>query len=783
MKVIISFFIAMLFCADISAQTAGAAHPAIPADAKIEARIQEWLKKMTLDEKVGQMCQITIDAITDYPKSQATGKFVINKAMFDTIFGKYKVGSMLNVPLNEAQTKEVYYDLIKEIQDYSMKHIGIPCLYGIDQIHGSTFVLDGTLLPQNINLAASFNLAYARKAGEITAYETRAASVPWSFSPVVDLGRDPRWPRMWENFGEDCLVNSLFGVEVVKGMQGNDLNNVGTENVAASMKHYMGYGVPRSGKDRTPSNITPSEMREKHFAPYLATVRAGALSVMVNSGSNNGMPFHANKEYLTGWLKDDLNWDGLIVTDWADINNLFERDHIAGSKKEAIEIGINAGIDISMVPYDPSFCTDLKALVEEGRVPMSRIDDAVARILRLKYRLGLFDKPYVSPKNYKDFGSQKFADVALQAALESEVLLKNENNMLPLKEGVKILLAGPNANSIRSLNGGWSYTWQGNKADELGKNHNTIYEALCNRFGKENVVLDEGVSYAQPKIDNWWEEVKGNIDAVAEKAKSVDVVIACIGENSYCETPGNIDDITLSENQSELVKKLAATGKPIVLVLNEGRPRIIHELVPLAKAVVDVLLPGNYGGDALAKLLAGDENFSAKLPFTYPKYVNALVTYDYKPCENLNQQMEGNYNYDAKMSIQWPFGYGLSYTEYKYDNMKINKSHFAHCDDITVSVDVANTGNRKGKEAVLLYSKDVTASSTPDNIRLRAFEKIELAPGEKRTVSFTIPASDLAFVGYDGKWRLEKGEFKFKCGDNWVDAYCEDTKVWDTPNR
>ena len=755
--------------------------PAIPSDPVIEAHIQEWLKKMTLEEKIGQMCEITIDVVSDFEASKKNG-FTLNPAMLDTVIGKYKVGSLLNVPLSVAQKKEKWAEAIKQIQDLSMKEIGIPCIYGVDQIHGTTYTLDGTMFPQGINMGAAFNRELTEKAAAISAYETKAGCIPWTYAPVVDLGRDPRWSRMWENYGEDCYVNAEMGKASVRGFQGSDPNHIGEYNVAACMKHYMGYGVPVSGKDRTPSSISRSDMREKHFAPFLAAIRQGALSVMVNSGVDNGIPFHANRELLTEWLKEDLNWDGMIVTDWADINNLCTRDHIAATKKEAVKIAINAGIDMSMVPYEVSFCDYLKELVQEGEVPMSRIDDAVARVLRLKYRLGLFENPYWDIKKYNKFGSEEFARVALQAAEESEVLLKNEGNILPLAKGTKILLAGPNANSMRCLNGGWSYSWQGHLADQCAGAYNTIYESLCNKYGKENIIYEPGVTYAPYKNDNWWEENQLEIEKSVAAASRADVIIACIGENSYCETPGNLTNLTMSENQRNLVKALAATGKPVILILNQGRPRIINDIVPLAKAVVNVMLPSNYGGDALANLLAGDANFSGKMPFTYPKHINALANYDYKPCENMGQ-MGGNYNYDSVMDVQWEFGFGLSYTTYSYSNLKVDKTSFTADDVLTVSVDVTNTGKVAGKESVLLYSKDLVASSTPDNIRLRNFEKIELNPGETKTVTMQLKGSDLAFVGYDGKWRLEKGDFKLKCGNQWTDIQCSETKVWDTPNK
>ena len=755
--------------------------PAIPSDPAIEANIQSWLKKMTLEEKIGQMCEITIDVVTDFEASRQEG-FVLDKAKLDTVIGKYKVGSLLNVPLSVAQKKETWAKAIRQIQKVSMKEIGIPCIYGVDQIHGTTYTLDGTLFPQGINMAATFNRTLVRREAEITAYESKACCIPWTYAPVVDLGRDPRWSRMWENYGEDCYVNAEMGKAAVTGFQGGDPNHIGPYHVAACLKHYMGYGVPVSGKDRTPSSISRSDMREKHFAPYLEAVRAGALSVMVNSGVDNGMPFHANREFLTQWLKTDLNWDGLIVTDWADINNLCTRDHIAATKKEAIKIAINAGIDMSMVPYEVSFCDYLKELVLEGEVPMSRIDDAVARVLRLKYRLGLFDNPYWDVRDYPDFGSETFAQVALQAAEESEVLLKNEGKLLPLAKGKKILLTGPNANSMRCLNGGWSYSWQGHMADACAQAYNTIYEAFCNKFGKDNVFYEPGVTYAPYKNDNWWEENRPEIEKAVATAAQADVIVACIGENSYCETPGNLTDLHLSANQQNLVKALAQTGKPIVLILNQGRPRLIKDIEPMAQAVVNIMLPGNYGGDALANLLAGDANFSGKMPFTYPKHINALAPYDYKPCEDIGQ-MGGNYNYDSVMDIQWAFGFGMSYTTFQYSNLTVNKTTFNADDELVFTVDVTNTGHRTGKESVLLFSKDKVASSTPDNIRLRNFEKISLNPGETQTVTLKLKGSDLAFVDYYGRWTLEKGDFLVKCGDQWVDLYCNETKVWDTPNK
>ena len=719
--------------------TAQQIKPAIPSDPEIEAKINKLLQKLTLEEKIGQMCEITIDVITDF--SDKENGFRLSESMLDTVIGKYKVGSILNTPFSIAQEKEVWADLITRIQKKSMEEIGIPCIYGVDQIHGTTYTRGGTFFPQSINMAAAFNRQLTRRGAEISAYETKACCIPWNYAPVMDLGRDPRWPRMWESYGEDCYVNAEMGVQAVKGFQGENPNHIGENNVAACIKHFMGYGVPVSGKDRTPSSISRTDLREKHFAPFLASIQAGALSLMVNSGVDNSVPFHANKELLTGWLKEELNWDGMIVTDWADINNLCLRDHIAETKKEAIQIAINAGIDMSMVPYEISFCTYLKELVEEGKVSMARIDDAVSRVLRLKYRLGLFENPYWDIRKYDQFASPEFASVALQAAEESEVLLKNEDDILPLAKGKKILLTGPNANSMRCLNGGWSYSWQGDKADECAQAYNTIYEAFCNEYGKESVIYEPGVTYKTSADALWWEENTPRIAQAVSAAEKADVIIACIGENSYCETPGNLTDLNLSTNQKNLVKALAATGKPIILVLNEGRPRIIHDIVPLAKAVVHIMLPGNYGADALVNLISGKANFSGKLPFTYPHLINSLATYDYKPCENMGQ-MGGNYNYDAVMDVQWPFGFGLSYTTYSYSNLKVNCTSFDADNELVFTVDVTNTGKMAGKESVLLYSRDLVASITPDNIRLRNFEKVELQPGETKTVTMKLKGSD-----------------------------------------
>ena len=759
------------------AYTASANVPVIKSDPKIEAQVEQTLKKLTLEEKIGQMMELVTDL---FGANDKNGVFYIDEHKTDSILSRYKIGSILNAPNTCAPTAKQWEKYIAQIQKISMKRIGIPCVFGLDQNHGSTYTQGGTLFPQNINVAATFNREIARRSAEATAYETRAVSVPWTYSPTVDLGRDARWPRIWKDFGEDCYLSSEMGSSMVRGFQGEDPNHIDQYHISACMKHFMGYGVPWTGKDRTPAYISPFDLREKHFAPFLAGLQAGALTVMVNSASVNGMPMHANKDILTGWLKEETGWDGVLITDWADINNLYTREMVAKDKKDALRIAINAGIDMIMEPYSCDACGYLVELVKEGKIPMSRIDDACRRVLRMKYRLDLFKNPTQKLKNYPKFGGEEFAKLALEGATESMVLLKNESNILPLQHGKKILLTGPNANQMRCLDGGWSYTWQGHRADEFAGKYNTIYEAFCNEYGKENVILNQGVTYNEK--GKYWEENEPQIQGAVDAAKNVDVIVACIGENSYTETPGNLTDLWLSENQRNLVKELAKTGKPVVLVLNEGRPRLIADIEPLAQGIINILIPGNMGGDALANLVSGKSNFSGKMPYTYPKEINSLANYDFKKSEEVGT-MEGAYDYNAKITQQWGFGYGLSYTTYKYSNLKVSQSDFRHGDIIKVSVDVKNTGKVAGKESVLLFSSDLIASMVPDGRRLRAFDKVELQPGETKTMTFELKADDLAFVGWNGKWRLEEGDFKLMIADQSADIHCTDTYQWPTANR
>ena len=751
-------------------------------DAALEKRVDSVMSNLTLEEKVGQMAQYTLDVIgKEVSPNQSVDPFEFDPAKLDTILGMYKVGSILNTTNNKAQTTEMWAYIIKTIQDRAIKETGIPVLFGIDAIHGTNYTAGATLFPQGVGMGATFNTALMEEGSRISAYETRASNIPYTFAPTMDLIRDQRWSRHWESYSEDTYLTAQMALASLKGFQGDDYNNIGKNHVAVSLKHYMGYGVPVSGKDRTPAIISESDLREKFFEPFRRAIEAGALSVMINSGHINGVSTHADHRLLTEWVKEDLNYDGVLITDWNDVENLAFRDHIASDFKDAIRISINAGIDLVMVPYNKNFCNDLIALVKEGKVKQERIDDAVRRVLRLKFRLGLFEKPYWDKAEYPEFGSAAHEAEAKKAADESITLLKNENNILPIKQGARILVTGPNANSMRTLNGGWSYSWQGEKTELFAEKYNTIFEALKNKFGEGNVKHVPGVEY---KMDGqYFEENPPQIGAAISAASGVDYIVLCVGENSYCETPGNLDELTLSENQTALAKALLKTGKPVILVLNEGRPRLIRSIEPESKAVIQLYLPGNYGADALADILTGEVNPSGKLPYTYPKFEQGLITYDHKPSQNIEGKMEGAYDYGAQTSVQYPFGFGLSYTTFEYTNLAVDKKEFKSGDSIQISIDVKNTGNVAGKESVLLFSSDLVASVTPDVRRLRAFDKVMLNPGETKTVKLKLAANDLAFVNDRGKWTLEAGDFRLQAGNLTDNIKCTATKTWDTPNR
>ncbi|HET7116328.1 MAG TPA: glycoside hydrolase family 3 N-terminal domain-containing protein, partial [Hanamia sp.] len=701
-------------------------------EAAINAKVNALVKKMTLEEKVGQMAQVSVESLgkLDGPD------FVFDLAKLKDAVVNYKIGSILNSP-GEPLKPEQWNAVVEQIQsDAKLTRLKIPLIYGLDDNHGCNYVLGATLFPQEQGQSATWNRQLIFNAGVITAYESRAASVPWTFSPVLDLGTNPQWPRIWEDYGEDPYLDAQMGVEFIKGVQ----NPLGSKDkLAVSIKHYMDYSDPKSGHDRTDSWVPEHYLREYHLPAFAAAIKAGARTVMVNSALINGIPTHINKHLLTDILKNELGFTGFVVTDWQDIENVYRRDHITKNIKDATMLAINAGIDMSMIPYDyKEFCTDLISLVKEGKVPMSRIDDAVTRILRVKEELNLFETPMTYLKDYPKFGSEEFQKASYNTAAESITLLKNSNNILPLPKSAKILVTGPNANSMRSLNGGWTYTWQGEKTDFYAKQYNTILKALTNKFGKDNVKYEQGVAYNE-EWGKFNEDSLLNLDAAVKAAADVDYIVLCIGENSYTETPGNINDMNISPNQITLAEAMIKTGKPVILILNEGRPRIINKIVPGAAAVLDIYLPSNFGADALADILTGEVNPSGKLPITYPHYVNSLVPYIHKPSEGGGNPQGGEFD------PQWQFGFGLSYTTFDYSNLTVNKNNFSPDETATISVTIKNTGAREGKEVAQLFVSQLVAYMiSPDVKRLRGFEKIDLKPGESKTVTFHLPLKDLA---------------------------------------
>ncbi|MBP6635085.1 MAG: glycoside hydrolase family 3 C-terminal domain-containing protein, partial [Paludibacter sp.] len=724
---------------------------------KHDEAVEKILNQMTLEEKVGQMAQVTVDIMKDRNTWKLSDS-LMRKGIVD-----YKIGSLLNTWNNSAPELSEWFETLKTVQSYTQQtRLKIPLVYGVDAIHGANYTNKATLFPQQIGQAATFNRSLVRRAAEITAYETRAASLPWTFSPVLDLGIDVRWPRLWETFGEDPYLASALGVEMTKGYQGNDPQSIGKYNVMACAKHFLGYSAPVSGKDRTPAIISDNVLREYHLPSFQAAVEAGIGSVMVNSGLINGIPVHASHYYLTDLLKNELNFKGVIVTDWMDIENLYKRDKFAVSSKDAVRLAINAGIDMAMIPYNYDFCDHLIELVNEGAVSMERIDDAVRRILKMKFELNLFERPYENPANYPLFGSQEFRKAAYETAVESMTLLKNENNILPLASNKKILVTGPNANSMRSLNGGWSYSWLGDKTEQYAGEYNTILEAVRKNAGEKNVIYSPGVAWVEK--GKYWEEKEISIKAAVRAARKADYILLCLGENSYTEKPGDTHDLALSDLQIALAKALQATGKPVILVLNQGRPRIINRIDEKSKAILMSYLPGNFGGDAIADVIFGKQNPSGKLPYTYPKYPHSHVNYWHKYSEE-QTRAEGMYNYESDYAPLYEFGHGLSYTTFEYSNLKLSKTKVTENETLEVTVEVRNTGKRTGKEAVLLYLSDLYASLAPDMKRLKGFEKIELKAGETKTVKFKITKAELSFVNIDSKTIVEPGDFEIKIGN------------------
>ena len=726
-----------------------------------EKFVNDLISKMTLEEKVGQMTQINLTVIAKGP-NRFSSSFPMeiddsraNKALVD-----FKVGSVLNTINNTAQKPSVWFKNISKIQKIAMNNnrLGIPVIYGIDAIHGTTYTDGATMFPQQITTAASWNPENAYNMAQVCAYETRASSIPWNFSPVLDLGLDPRFPRQFETFGEDPLLVERFGVEMIKGYQGFDNNVSNKHKVAACMKHFVGYHATISGKDRTPAYIPDNVLSEYHIESFKKAIEAGAKTVMINSGLINGIPVHADYNLLINILRNKLGFQGVILTDWEDIRKLHDRDKVAKTQKEAVKIAINAGIDMSMVPYEyEQFFNDLVELVEDGEVSMDRIDDAVKRILELKFELDLFQNPVTNYEDYQDFGSKKHHQLAYKAASESITLLKNNNNILPIKGKPRILVAGPNGNNMRTLNGAWSYSWQGELTDKFAGDFNTIFEALANKYGKDNVKYVSGVSYKEN--GSYYDMVEDDINKAVSEANKSDYIVLCLGENTYTEKPGDLNDLNLHKLQIKLAKKLAETGKPIILILNIGRPRLITDIEPFMSAIVNIYLPGNFGGDALSDVLSGKVNPSGKLPYTYPAYPNSLIPYYFKPSEVQNNS-QGAYNYVGEVNNLYDFGFGLSYSEFTYSNLEINNEQFNLDDSIKISVNVKNSGKIDGSETVQLYSSDLYASLTPDVKRLRDFDKIELKAGEMKTITFELPVSELAFVNSDNQFVVESGKFK-----------------------
>lgn len=728
----------------------------------------EIVSKMTLAEKIGQMAQVSIDAVCKGEDTPPTSTLQLDMDKLRDVIVNYHVGSLLNSPNTRARTAEWWTNVISQIQDVALNETRtkVPVIYGLDQIHGATYTAGSTMFPQEIALAATWNPAHAKKMGEITAYETRASNVPWNFSPVLDLGIDPRFPRQYEGFGEDPYIGSVFGYQLIKGYEGDDNNIAHPNKLAACMKHFIGYSAPISGKDRTPAYIPQSALLEYHVPAFKAAIDAGVHTVMINSGIINGEPVHASYDLLTKLLRNDLGFDGMIVTDWEDINKLYSRDRMVPNIKEAIKVSINAGVDMSMIPYDyKEFCTLLTELVNEGQVPISRIDDAARRVVLLKLQLDLFNTPNTYRKDYPQFGSKEFQQASYDAAADAITLLKNDNNILPLQKGAKILVSGPNAVSKRSLNGGWTFSWQGEKIDEFASEYNNLLDAITHTYGKENVSYVPGVSYTA--ATEYATEHKDRFDEAIAAAKNADYIILCLGENSYCEKPGDLDDLYLNDLQTELAKEFLKTGKKVILVLSEGRPRVISKISSQVDAIVQTYLPGLFGADALADVLVGKVNPSGKLPYTYPAFPNSLVPYYHKHSEE-QKRSEGVYNYEGDFNPEYHFGFGLSYTTFDISNLKINKTSFPNNpkEEIIVSVDVKNTGNVEGKEVIQLYSSDLFASLVPDVKRLRRFEKVSLKAGESKTVTFKLTLDDLAFYNLKSERVIEAGDFELQVGSS-----------------
>ena len=730
-----------------------------PAKRDDSAKIESLIRQMTVEEKVGQMTQLTINMVTS-GKDQTVR---IDRGKLEKAVNQYGVGSILNVN-NQALPIERWHEIISGIQTAAGKtRLKIPVIYGIDSIHGANYVRGATLFPQEIGMAATWNPALMRRAAEITAMETRAAGIPWSFSPVLDVGRNPQWARMWETFGEDVYLAKVMGASFVRGLEGED---VGSGNhVAVSLKHYAGYSFPLNGRDRTPAWIPENYLREYFLPTFEAAVKSGARTVMVNSASINGVPGHINRHLLTDILKDEMKFDGFIVSDWEDIKKLVTQWKVAADEKEATRMAVMAGIDMSMVPLSYSFSDDLIALVKEKRVPIERIDDAVRRILRVKFQLGLFENAMPDASLMTNFGKPGYARISLEAARESLVLLKNESNILPLAKNKKVLVTGATADSMISLNNGWSYVWQGSEASLYPKDKLTIQQAIAEKLGSKNFEFVPGtriIRKPNSTSNNNPTDIDEEIDVAAavRAAKNADVVVLCLGEGSYTEQPGSINDLTLPEIQLKFAEAIIAAGKPVVLILAEGRPRIISRIANKVSGILLALNPGSEGGRAISDALFGDYNPNGKLPFSYPRSPGYFAAYDRPASETDGKDFKTSPFYP-----QFEFGSGLSYTTFAYGNLRLSSKTIPVNGEITVSVDVKNTGNRAGKETAILYLRDEVATLSPAGKRVRRFAKISLEPGQSKTLSFTLNSEDFSFIGADNKRVVEAGDFTVMIGD------------------
>lgn len=738
MKKNLSLFLILSGCIAVNAQT----------DLQ---KAETLLKKMTLEEKVGQMTQITLAIIAKGGWSNQDGSLdpvALKKAVVD-----YKVGSILNTTAH-ALAADTWRQLITQIQDETKNtKLKIPVVYGLDGIHGQTYTLNSTLFPHNIGMAATRNVELAKAVTKVAAKELRASGVRWNFAPVLDIGRQPLWSRFPETYGEDVYIGKTMGAAVIKAYEEDGLKN--PTAVASCMKHYLGYSNSRTGKDRTPIYLPEIEMREYYLPQFREAVKAGSSTIMINSSEINGIPVHADKYLLTDVLRKELGFQGLIVTDWEDIKRLHDRHNVASTPRQAVVMAINAGIDMSMVPSDFSFYDLLIEAVKKGEVTMSRIDDAVKRILVLKYKLGLFDNPYPEPAAVTNFGKTEYQALALDAAHEAMTLLKNKDNVLPLLKNTKVLVAGPSAQSISALNGCWSYTWQGKEEQWYPADSKTILQAITDKVGAANVITTTGKGF----------DSAVNYDAakLTAAASAADVIVLCIGEDAYAESPGNTRELALPEEQMTLAKAAIATGKPVVLILTEGRPRFISAIEPSVKGILMAYWSGKKTAEAVADVLFGDYNPGGRLPFSYPRSIGEIVMYDRKPTEDVREVFNDNINtgYDPLFA----FGHGLSYTTFEYSDLQLNSAILTGNAKLNVNITVKNTGNRDGKHTVELYTRDLYASITPCMKRLRAFQKINLKAGEEKKVTFTIDKNDLAFVNAKLKTVTEPGEFEVMIGD------------------